>query len=139
MSRRPRASLIHFTPMSQSAYLDRRLAAPRPASGVRRLVLLSAAFLVLQVATTDYGAGGEESAVAVSWFVVGVALLWLVHRRRSRVARGFIIVLSMGGAVIYTLVAIEDVRAGLLAVLYLGQALPLLAGPVRQHVRSTSR
>lgn len=121
--------------MSQRTHLDPSPTASIQASAVKRLVMLSGAFLVLQVASTDYGAGADESAVSVFWFIIGAVLLWLVYRKRSRVARGFVIVLSMVGAVIYAIVAIGEARGGLLAVLYIGQALPLLSSPVRQHVR----
>src|SRR5689334_8766874 len=53
--------------------------------GVGVLVLVSAVFLGLQVSMTDYGENGVGAAVF--WFVIGCWLLWLVHARRSRVAR----------------------------------------------------
>jgi hypothetical protein len=122
--------------VTQSASVDRGRAASDEQPATKRLLLLSGAFLALQVACTDYGSG-SGSAAAIGWFAIGTVLLWLVYRRRSRVARGFIVVTSFVGAVIYGLAAIGDARAVLLTVLYLGQALPLLAGPVRQHVRAT--
>ena len=106
-----------------------------PAS-VRWLLLLSAACLALQVAFTDYGSRSEEIAPAVAWFVIGAVLLWLVYGRRSGIARWFLVITALLGAVVYAIVALDSARAGLLAVLYLGQALPLLSGPVRRHVRS---
>lgn len=104
-------------------------------SWVRLLVLVSALSLSLQVVSTDYGNGVGAQGAAGFWFLVGVGLLWLMYRRRSRVARGTIIVTSLGGAVVYGLVAVQSADAALLAALFLGQALPLLAGPVRRHVR----
>ncbi len=52
----------------------------------RSLLLVSGAFLTVQVVFTDYGEG--NSGAAGFWFAVGCLLLWLVHRKRSRVARG---------------------------------------------------
>ena len=116
--------------------MDRSREASSHASAAKRLVLLSGAFLVLQVASTNYGRGPGEPAVATGWLVIGAVLLWLVFRKHSRLTRGIIIVTSFAGAIIYALVAVEDARAGLLAMFYLGQALPLLAAPVRQHVQA---
>lgn len=107
--------------------------APADASRVRHLVLLSGVFLVIQVAGTDYGASAADGA-AVFWFVVGAVLLWFVDRRRSRVARGLVVVSGLMGAVVYALMAFASLHAAVLAVAFLGQALPLLAGPVRRHV-----
>lgn len=47
-------------------------------------ILLSGAFLILQVVVTDYGA--DDGGGAATWFVIGACLLWLVYRGRSRVA-----------------------------------------------------
>ena len=106
------------------------------APSVRWLLLLSALFLAAQVALTDYGAESER-AVAVLWFVIGGVLLWVTYRLRSRVAWGFLVVTALLGAFVYALGALESARAGLLAVLYVGQAVPLLTGPVRRHVSPT--
>ncbi len=94
---------------------------------------------MLQVASTDYGDGPEEPTGAIVWLALGVVLLWLVYRRRSRVARAIIIFTSFLGAVIYALASIDEARAGLLAVFYVGQALPLLATPIRRHVEFAHR
>ena len=122
--------------MSQSTEVNhsRERASRFPAA--KRLVLLSGAFLVLQVASTDFGGGPEEPTAAIGWLALGAVLLWLVYRRRSRVARAFIIVTSFVGAAIYALAAIDDARAVLLAVFYVGQALPLLATPIRRHMQA---
>ncbi len=98
--------------------------------------MVSLAFLMLQVAATRYSAGGADPGTALLWFAVGALLLWLVDRRRSRVARGLVIVSSLAGAVLYGLGALADAHAALLAIAFLGQALPLMARPVRLHVRS---
>ena len=111
-------------------------AAPAEAGRVRRLLLLSGTFLLIQVARTDYGESAAGGAAAL-WFVVGTALLWLVHRRRSRVARGLVIIGGLMGAVVYAIAATESLHAALLAVAFLGQAVPLLSGPVRRHVRTS--
>jgi hypothetical protein len=97
-------------------------------------VLVSALFLLVQVVATDYGSGNPEGT-AVFWFVVGLVLLWFVYRRRSRFARGLVVVLSLTGAVVYALGALDSLRAAGLALAFLGQALPLLTNPVRRHVQ----
>lgn len=113
---------------------SRPWAEPADTDRARRLVLLSGVFLVVQVAGTDYGQPGPGPAVL--WFVVGAVLLWFVHRRRSRVARGIAVVSASTGAVVYALAAVDSRHAGVLAIACLGQALPLLAGPVRRHVQT---
>jgi 4-hydroxybenzoate polyprenyltransferase len=100
----------------------------------RSLVRLSGAFLVVQVLATYYGLG--NSGAAVLWLVVGCLVLWAVYRKRSRLARGIVVVTSLVGAVIYGLSAVGDAHAAVLAVAYLGQAVPLLLSPVRRHVRT---
>lgn len=104
---------------------------------VRYLLLASAAALIAQVAITDYGTG--TSGVAALWLVIGCVLLWLVYSKHSRVARGFIVVTSMVGAAIYGLGAFSDVTAAALVLAHVGQAAPLLLGPVRHHVSPASR
>jgi hypothetical protein len=100
---------------------------------VRRLTLLSGFFLVLQVAATDYGTGAAEG-VAVFWLVVGAFLLGLVYRKRSRLSQRTLVVVGLLGAVLYGLGALTDGRSAFLSATYLGQVLPLMAGPVRRHV-----
>ncbi|HEX6247039.1 MAG TPA: hypothetical protein VFZ64_04155 [Nocardioidaceae bacterium] len=90
------------------------------ASRARLLVLVSAVFLALQVVNTDYGTGVDARGTAGLWFVVGVGFLWFVYRRRSRLARSILLVTSLGGAVAYSLVALENADAVLLAVFFLG-------------------
>ncbi|NYD42156.1 hypothetical protein [Nocardioides panaciterrulae] len=104
------------------------------ASAVRRWLLASGAFLLLQVACTDYGA--DAGPAAVFWLAIGVVLLRLVYTRRSRVARGLVVVLALMGAVIFGLAALDSGRAAVLAIAYLGQALPLLTAAVRRHVQA---
>jgi hypothetical protein len=113
--------------ISTAAGLDR---------SVRSLLLLSGAFLTIQVFVTDYGVGNLGPSVL--WFVVGCLLLWLVYSKRSRVARGLVIVTSLVGVGIYGFGALENASAAVLTLAYLGQALPLLMSPVRQHVRAGS-
>jgi len=98
------------------------------------MVLLSGGFLAVQVSATDYGEGILDGQPGALWFLLGCVLLWLVQQRRSRVARGVIVLVSLAGAVIYGLDARDSGRAALLAVAYLGQALPLLTVWVRHHV-----
>ena len=100
---------------------------------MRSMLLVSAAFLVIQVVLTDHGTGHDGAAVF--WMVAGALLLWLVYRRRSRVARGLIVVTALVGAVLYGLATLENPHAPALAVAHLGQAVPLLTSPVRQHVQ----
>jgi hypothetical protein len=104
---------------------------------VGRLVLVSLAALGVQVSLTDYGPGAESAAGG--WLLIGCLLLWLVYRKRSRVARGMVVVPSLAGAVVYGMAALGGERIGpvpaLIALAYLAQALPLLTGPVRRHVQ----
>lgn len=104
---------------------------------VRTLVLVSAAALTAQVAMTDYGPGTSEAAAL--WLVIGCALLWLVYRHHSRVARGLVVVTSSAGAVVYAFGALDDLTAAALVLASLGQAAPLLLSPVRRHVVPASR
>jgi hypothetical protein len=101
---------------------------------VRSLVLLSAACLSLQVVATDYGMAGGQAAAF--WFIVGAGLLWLVYRRRNRVARVLVIVTSLLGALLYSLGAFDSGQAAVLSLAYLGQALPLMSRTVRLHTDS---
>ncbi|MCZ2837694.1 hypothetical protein [Modestobacter sp. VKM Ac-2985] len=101
---------------------------------VRVALGLSALFLALQVVLTDHGHVGAEAA-GWSWMVVGCLLLATVYRGHSRVARGVVVVSALVGVVVYGLAALTDPRAALVALSFLGQALPLLTAPVRQHVR----
>ena len=98
------------------------------------MVLISSGFMIVQVSATDYGDGMIDRQVAGFWLLVGAVLLWLVQQRRSRIARGAIVVVSLGGAVVYGLGALDSGRAALIAVAYLGQALPLLTVWVQRHV-----
>ncbi len=100
----------------------------------RSLLLVSGAFLTVQVVFTDYGEG--NSGAAGFWFAVGCLLLWLVHRKRSRVARGVIVVTALVGALFYGLGALVAPHAAWLAFVHLGQAVPLLVRPVREHVHT---
>ncbi|MCZ2807050.1 hypothetical protein O2W18_18235 [Modestobacter sp. VKM Ac-2983] len=95
---------------------------------------LSAFFLALQAALTDYS-HMDSGAAGRFWLAVGCLLLVAVYRARSRVARGVIVVSAFVGVVIYGLVTLTDSYAVLVALSFLGQALPLLTKPVRQHVR----
>jgi Mn2+/Fe2+ NRAMP family transporter len=113
----------------------RTAAAPEAdASAARQRLLASGAFLLLQVALTDYGA--EAGLGAVFWFAIGAVLLRLVYTRHSRLARGIVVVLALMGAVLYGLAALDSGRAAVLSIAYLGQALPLLTDPVRRHVHA---
>ena len=114
-------------PMSGSASDER---------GTLRLVGVSGVGLAAQVATTDYGAG--HAGAAVFWFVLGCLLLWLVYRKHSRAARGFVIVTSLVGAVVYGLSALGDARSAFLALAFLAQAGPLMSSRVRRHVQASA-
>lgn len=101
----------------------------------RGLLGASAVALAAQVAETDYGTNPGEAAAF--WFVLGCLLLWLVYRKRSRVARGFIIVTSLGGALGYGLGALSgDVHAAFLSLMFLAQAAPLMTKNIRSHVQA---
>lgn len=106
------------------------------ATVVRQRLLMSGFCLLVQVAATDYGAKAHAGP-AVFWLAFGSGLLWLVYRR-SRIARGILVVGALFGAVIYALAAFEDADAAALALVYVGQAFPLLTRPVRQHVQTRS-
>ena len=103
---------------------------------LRTLLLLSAAFLAVQVILTDYGDG--HAGAAGLWFVVGCLLLLILYRRRSRVARGVAVVTAFVGAFIHVLAVLQDPPVAWLALTHLGQAVPLLLGPVREHVKIRS-
>lgn len=108
---------------------------PEAASSTARLrvwLWVSGACLLGQVFYTDYGAGSESQ----SWFwaFAGIALLWLVAKRRRGLARAFIIITALLGAVVFVAANPTGVHAWPLAALYLGQALPLLTPTVRAHV-----
>ena len=105
--------------------------------GVRGLLLLSLAFLVPQQMLTRYPRGDDGATV---WLVVGCLLLWLIYRRNSARARAFSVYPAVIGAWIYACqIPREGSSAAVLALLFLGQALPLVARPVREHVRSSPR
>ena len=106
------------------------------APSVRALLLVSAACLVVQVGLTDHG---PEEGVGWFWLVAGALLLWFVHRRRSGVAHAVIVVTALVGAVRYGLAAVDDAREAVVAVAFAGQAAPLVAAPVRQHVQGRPR
>ena len=121
----------------QETLEDQRTTMPRGVRRTRDLTLLSATFLVVQVSLTNYGTGYQGAAV--TWLLIGLVLLWFVYRKRSRVARGLVIVTSWVGAVVFALTALSwpvDWRAVLLVLAYAGQAVPLMLLPVRRHVGS---
>ncbi len=124
--------------MSEDAPVTRR-SAPRAdvhRAAVRRMLGTSLICLAAQSSLTDYGTGGPGAAVF--WFLIGGLLLWLVARQGSRAARGVIVVTSLLGAVVYAVIAFGgDVRAAVVALLFVGQAVPLLTRPVREHVAGT--
>ncbi|MEO6472581.1 MAG: hypothetical protein ABIR57_11525 [Aeromicrobium sp.] len=68
------------------------------------------------------------------WFVVGVVLLWFVYKRRSAGARRVVIFLALVGAAIFGTDAVSNSSSVLLALAYVGQAIPLMFAPVRRHV-----
>jgi hypothetical protein len=104
--------------------------------GARRLVVLSGVALAAQVAATDYGAG--RGAAAGLWFALGCLMLGLVYSRHSRTARGFVIVTSLVGAVVYGVGALGDARSAFLAFAFLAQAAPLMSRQVRRHVQAAA-
>ena len=82
---------------------------------------------------------GEDGA-NVLWLAVGCLLLWFIYRRNSAPARAFTVYPAVIGALIYaSQIPREGSSAAVLALLFLGQALPLMARPVREHVRSSPR
>ncbi|MCZ2822884.1 MULTISPECIES: hypothetical protein [unclassified Modestobacter] len=113
---------------------DETVLAPPHRKHVLVALGLSALFLALQVVLTDHGDMGAGAA-GWFWMVVGCLLLATVYRGHSRVARGVVVVSAFVGVIVYGLAALTDPRAALVALAFLGQALPLLTKPVRQHVR----
>lgn len=106
--------------------------------GVRGLLLLSLAFLVPQQALTRYPR--VEDGAKEFWLAVGCLLLWLIYRRNSARARAFAVYPAVIGALIYaSQIPREGLFAAVLALLFLGQALPLIARPVREHVGPSQR
>ncbi len=95
-------------------------------------MLVSLACLVAQQALTVYP--GDGSGQQVFWLAVGCLLLWLVYRRRSRVARVVIVFTAMFGAVLFATQWGAGSTPLILSLLYLGQALPLMSRTVRDHV-----
>ncbi|MFY0407097.1 hypothetical protein [Solicola sp. PLA-1-18] len=104
---------------------------------VRRMLLLSLACSVavsgVAIVTDEGGVGGDLALAAL--------LLWLVYRFNSRVARGFAFIPAATWAVAFTIGSWfePDLRSalvtGLLAVLFAGQAIPLVTPVVRDHVQ----
>jgi hypothetical protein len=97
------------------------------------MVLVSGAFLAIQVKLTEYP-DSDGSAAGRWWFVIGVLLLWGIYRKRSRGALFIVVATSLAGAAIYALGASGSARHAFLTLAYLGQALPLLTLSVRAHV-----
>jgi hypothetical protein len=123
---------------STGASARERLDALAARLGVRGLVLLSLAFLVPQQALTRYPPG--EDGANELWLAVGCLLLWFIYRRNSALARAFTVYPAVIGALIYgSQIPREGGIAAVLALLFLGQALPLMARPVREHVRFSPR
>ncbi len=103
-------------------------------SRLRVWLWVSGACLVGQAFFTNYPAGSEGQRWF--WILAGVAMLWLVAKRRSRLARAFVVVTSLLGAVVFVASDPTGAHAWTLAALYLGQALPLLTPTVRAHLDS---
>lgn len=123
---------------STGASARERLDALAARLGVCGLLLLSLAFLVPQQALTRYPRG--EDGANELWLAVGCLLLWLIYRRNSARARVFAVCPAVIGALIYaSQIPREGSSAAVLALLFLGQALPLMARPVRDHVRASPR
>jgi hypothetical protein len=123
------ASVVEGQPQpGRSSVADTRI--------TRRLVGVSGVALAAQVAMTDYG--GADAVAAGLWFVIGCVLLWMLYRRRSRVARAVVIVTSLVGAVVYGVGAPGEARSALLALAYVAQAVPLMSSQVRRHVQAVA-
>jgi MYXO-CTERM domain-containing protein len=103
---------------------------------VRLMLLVSGVCLIAQIAATDYGTQTEADPTGAFWLLFGLGLLWLVYRRHSRAAWRTVIVLSLIGAIIYAAFSLDSIRHVFLVGTYLGQALPLMAVPVRWHVHA---
>ena len=100
---------------------------------VRLMIAVSFVCVVAQAALTDYG---DSPGAALVWLVLDALLLGFVYVRRSRAARAVMVVLALLGAVVYAVAAVNgDGHAAVLALLFLGQALPLLTPSVRDHVQ----
>ncbi|MBM0124540.1 hypothetical protein [Pimelobacter simplex] len=106
----------------------------------RGLLGASAVALAAQVAVTDYGtnpAGTNPAEVASFWFAFGCLLLWLIYRKRSRMARGFVVMTSAVGAIGYGLGALGgDAHAAFLSLTFLAEAAPLMTKNIRSHVQA---
>ena len=110
-------------------------AEPRPrALNVRGFLLISLVCLVAQQALTAYP--GDGLGPHVVWLALGGLLLWLVYRKASNPARVIFMFIAFFGAVVYATQIGNDVRALILSLLYVAQALPLMTRPVREHVAS---
>ena len=93
-----------------------------PVWGTRAL-LPSLAFLVPQQLLTRYPRG--EDGANVLWLAVGCLLLWFIDRRNSAPARAFTVYPAVIGALIQaSQIPREGSSAAVLALLFLGQALP---------------
>jgi FtsH-binding integral membrane protein len=103
--------------------------------GIRACLRFAAFALVVVALSTNHG-DGSPTGGTVTTLVVGGLLLWLVRVRRSRVARGVLVVWSAFGLVVHAVVALSLEADGLLlAAAYLGVLLPMTSPAVRAHVR----
>jgi len=104
----------------------------------KSLLLLSAVGVLVQHSWTDTRSPGLGPDPI--WLVVDLVALVLVLRRRSRVARGYLVVMGAFGAVVFGLVAMGGgVYPVVMALACLTQTVPLLREPVRRHVRRPQR
>lgn len=102
-------------------------------------VALAGAGLVLQTWLVEYDASSGP-AISAFWLAVGVFLLWLVHQRRSQVARWLLVVAGGLGTVLYatsTIAGALPLLTGLGLVAGFGiQAVAMLRGSVVEHCRT---
>lgn len=103
---------------------------------VRVLLLVSVGCLVARWSVSRYVLDSDADGFLL---LVELLLLWLVYSRRSRVARILFVLPALAGAIVFVLVTLAGYpQAGLVALLLLGEAVPLLLGPVRRHVLYSS-
>jgi hypothetical protein len=120
--------------MTGDVLVGERVGTTRATAPVAWLLLTSLVFAALQVSLTDYGQAGG----AAFSFGLAVVLLGFVHARRSRSARRILVVLAITGAILHGLGGIgADDYPLLLVLAWVGQAVPLLTRPVREHVHAS--
>lgn len=120
--------------MSTVHLMPPRAERPVDTTVVGRLLLLASLCLMLQVGAIDLGSGGQVTVVKTMWLAAGLTCLWLLHRRRSALARAFILVAALVPALQLGFSATVEDGQVLIAVACLVQAIVLVTPSVRAHV-----